>query len=80
MLEKFGPSLYSAEGQTVSFFGFPYPTRMAVARLSDESVWVWSPIALTDDLARAVESIEPNPAWAIDIDQVIGIRTRAGTA
>lgn len=39
-----------ADGPTVSFFGFPYPTRMAVARLSDGSAWVWSPVALTDDL------------------------------
>ena len=43
----------------VSFFGFPYPTRMAVARLSDGNVWVWSPIALTRDLADEVQSIGP---------------------
>jgi len=59
MLEEFGPSLYTAEGPIVSFFGFPYPTRMAVARLFDASVWVWSPIALTEELARAVEAIGP---------------------
>jgi len=50
MLKDFGPSLYIADGPTVSFYGFPYPTRMAVARLSDGSAWVWSPVALTDDL------------------------------
>lgn len=59
MLEEFGPSLYSAEGPTVSFFGFPYPTRMAVVRLSDGSVWVWSPVALTEQLAEEVQSIGP---------------------
>jgi hypothetical protein len=59
MLEHFGPSLYIADGPTVSFFGFPYPTRMAVARLRDGSVWVWSPIALTQELADAVQSIGP---------------------
>jgi hypothetical protein len=59
MLEQFGPSLYVADGPTVSFFGFPYPTRMAVARLSDGSVWVWSPIALTQELADEVQSIGP---------------------
>lgn len=57
MLEQFGSSLYVAQGPTVSFAGFPYPTRMAVARLSDGSVWVWSPIALTPELADAVQSI-----------------------
>ncbi|MDH3639826.1 MAG: DUF4336 domain-containing protein, partial [Gammaproteobacteria bacterium] len=50
MLKDFGPSLYMADGPTVSFYGFPYPTRMAVARLADGSAWVWSPVALTDDL------------------------------
>ena len=59
MLEEFGPSLYVAEGPTVSFLGFPYPTRMAVARLSDGSAWVWSPVALTPELAEAVEAIGP---------------------
>ncbi|MDP6775020.1 MAG: DUF4336 domain-containing protein [Rhodospirillales bacterium] len=59
MLEEFGPSLYVADGPTVSFFGFPYPTRMAVAVLSDGCVWIWSPVALTEELASAVESIGP---------------------
>ena len=59
MLEEFGPSLYVAEGPTVSFYGFPYPTRMAVVRLSDNSAWVWSPVALTDELASEVEAIGP---------------------
>lgn len=59
MLEQFGPSVYVAQGPTVSFAGFPYPTRMAVARLTDGSAWVWSPIALTPELAAAVQSIGP---------------------
>lgn len=59
MLTEFGPSLYVADGPTVLFLGFPYPTRMAVARLTDGSAWVWSPIALTPELERAVDSIGP---------------------
>jgi len=59
MLEPFGPSLYVANGPVVSFFGFPYPTRMAVACLSDGSVWAWSPIALTRALADEVQSLGP---------------------
>jgi hypothetical protein len=59
MLEEFGPSLYLADGPTVPFLGFPYPTRMAVARLADGSAWVWSPVALTPGLARAVDAIGP---------------------
>jgi hypothetical protein len=59
MLEAFGPRLYAADGPAVSFYGFPYPTRMAVAHLSDGSAWVWSPVSLTDDLARAIDAIGP---------------------
>ena len=58
MLKEFGPSLYMADGPTVSFYGFPYPTRMAVARLSDGSAWVWSPVALTDDLVDFMNTFD----------------------
>ena len=59
MLEPFGPSLYVADGPAVSFFGFPYPTRMAVAKLSSGALWIWSPIALSNELAAAVEALSP---------------------
>lgn len=57
VLEEFGPSLYAADGPTVSFHGFPYPTRMAVAQLPDGDLWVWSPIALSEQLVREVEAL-----------------------
>jgi len=57
MLEEFGPSLYVTDGPAVPFFGFPYPTRMAVAGLPDGCAWVWSPVGLTEELAREVEDI-----------------------
>ncbi len=59
MLVPFGKNLYLADGPTVSFYGFPYPTRMAIARLSTGAVWVWSPIALTRELMCAVDAIGP---------------------
>jgi hypothetical protein len=59
MLTAFGQDLYFADGPAVSFYGFPYPTRMAVVRLSSGKTWVWSPIALTEDLAIAVEAVGP---------------------
>jgi hypothetical protein len=59
MLEEFGPSLYVVDGPTVSFLGFPYPTRMVIVRLTDGSAWVWSPVALTPDLERTVNAIGP---------------------
>jgi uncharacterized protein DUF4336 len=59
MLVPFGDDLYLADGPCVSFAGFPYPTRMAVARLSTGRLWVWSPIALTNELAAAVDALGP---------------------
>lgn len=59
MLVPFGQNLYLMDGPTVSFFGFPYPTRMAVARLSRGNAWVWSPVRLTNELADAMEAIGP---------------------
>ena len=56
MFDDFGPSLFVADGPTVSFYGFPYPTRMVVARLSDGSAWVWSPVALTDDIIEFMDT------------------------
>ncbi|MGN6528687.1 MAG: DUF4336 domain-containing protein [Burkholderiaceae bacterium] len=58
-LEPFGPSLYVVEGQPVSFHGFPYPTRMAVARLESGRLWVWSPISLTAELADDIDRLGP---------------------
>lgn len=59
MLREFGPGLFIADGPTVSFLTFPYPTRMAVVKLDDGSSWVWSPVALSPDLERAVDAIGP---------------------
>lgn len=59
MLTAFGENCYFADGPTVSFHGFPYPTRMAVVRLSSNETWVWSPIELTQALADAVEAVGP---------------------
>ena len=59
MLEAFGPALYVADGPSVPFLGIPYPTRMALARLANGDVWVWSPIALTPELEKAVDQLGP---------------------
>jgi len=59
VLATFGPSLYVVDGPHVSFFGFPYPTRMALAPLPTGGLWVWSPVALTPELEREVEALGP---------------------
>jgi hypothetical protein len=58
-LLQFGPEIWTADGPATSFYGFPYPTRMAVIRLSDGSLFVWSPVALSDSLRASVDALGP---------------------
>src|SRR5262245_58729840 len=57
VLQPFGPDIWLCDGAVVSFYGFPYPTRMAAIRMRDGSVFVWSPISLTRQLREDVEAL-----------------------
>lgn len=57
MLQDFGDRIWIANGPNVSVAGFDYPTRMVVIRLADGSLFVWSPIALSQDLRLAVDAL-----------------------
>jgi hypothetical protein len=57
MLKEFGPDIWTADGPRVSVAGFHYPTRMAVIRLSNGSIFIWSPIQLTDSLRADVDAL-----------------------
>ena len=52
MLEKIADKLWLTEGEIVSFYGFPYPTRSLIARFGNGNLWVWSPVKLVDALKR----------------------------
>jgi hypothetical protein len=56
-LAPFGENIWVAEGPTVSFYGFPYPTRMAIVRLTNGELFVWSPIALDQPLRAEVDAL-----------------------
>jgi len=56
-LQEFGEGLWTADGPDVAFFFFPYPTRMAVARLTNGDLWIWSPVALTPELKRETDAL-----------------------
>jgi len=56
-LHPFGPNIWSVEGPVVPFLGFPYSTRMAVIRLSDGELFIWSPIALSNGLRREIDTL-----------------------
>jgi hypothetical protein len=57
MLTLFGHEIWLADGSPVAVAGFHYPTRMAVIRLSDGHLFVWSPIRLTDHLRAEVDAL-----------------------
>jgi hypothetical protein len=59
MLEPLGPDLWFADGGIVSFNGFDYPTRMAVVRLADGGLWLWSPVEKTAALEDEVRALGP---------------------
>jgi hypothetical protein len=49
--------LWIVDGPIVDFYSFPYPTRSLVARLSDGSLWIWSPIHLEPQLREEVDAL-----------------------
>jgi hypothetical protein len=57
MLEAIDDAIWIVDGPVVSFFGFPYPTRMTLVRLTDGGLWVCSPVRLDGDLRAAVERL-----------------------
>ena len=59
VLEQIDQSVWLVEGDTVSFLTFPYSTRMAIVRLADGDLWVWSPTRLDEELAAAVRELGP---------------------
>lgn len=60
MLTAFGARIWTAEGgEVTAAMGFRYPTRMAVIRLSDGGLFVWSPVALSPGLRDEVAALGP---------------------
>ncbi len=56
-LQRIGERLWLADGPNVNFYGFPYPTRMIIAALDNDALWVWSPIALNESLRDEVNHL-----------------------
>lgn len=61
MVTPFGSEFWLCEGPAVTgAAGFKFPTCMAVIRLPDAlGLWVWSPVALTPEIRRAVDALGP---------------------
>ncbi|MBN9267087.1 MAG: DUF4336 domain-containing protein [Hyphomicrobium sp.] len=59
MLTPFDDEIWIADGPEVAVVGFRYPTRMAIIRLSDGNLFIWSPVALTQSLGAAIDALGP---------------------
>lgn len=85
ILRSLDADIWTAEGPIVSFYTFAYPTRMVVVRLADGGLWLWSPIALTDDLVAETTAlgdvrhlVSPNPLHHLYLSQWKAAFPRAG--
>lgn len=59
-LRALSDDLWLAKGPAVTGAGgFRFPTRMAVLRLRDGGLWLWSPVALNAGLRAAVDALGP---------------------
>lgn len=57
LLKQFAKDVWIYEGETVSFHGMPYTTRMTVVRLPDSKLWIHSPSLITGELLLQVQSL-----------------------
>jgi hypothetical protein len=57
MLQELSDNVWLVDGPVTDVVGFRYPTRMAVIRLADGGLFVWSPVALSEPLRAAVDAL-----------------------
>lgn len=58
-LRAIDEGIWLADGDCVSFYGFPYPTRSVVVRLASGDLWFWSPIAFDPALKAELDALGP---------------------
>jgi hypothetical protein len=60
MLQSFAPEFWLVDGPVITAaLGFHYSTRMAVIRLQDGGLFIWSPIALSEELKDQLDILGP---------------------
>jgi len=58
VLKEVGPNIWIVDGPTVeAAAGFHYPTRMAIIRLANRDLVIWSPTATPEDLSAEIEPL-----------------------
>ena len=56
-MENLAKNLWIFNGKSVTFLGLPFSTRMTIIKLSNNELWVHSPIELTEALQQQVDSL-----------------------
>lgn len=56
-LHQMAPDLWTLDGEPISFFSFPYALRMTIIRLADGSLFLHSPVQLSDTRRVMVDSV-----------------------
>lgn len=56
-LEAISDGIWLVEGEIVSFYGFPYPTRAVIVNFDNGDLWVWSPVKLSPELRQSVDRL-----------------------
>jgi hypothetical protein len=56
-LQPIAGDLWIYEGEVVSFYGFPFPTRMSVIRLHGDRLWIHSPEKLNSGLKKELSAL-----------------------
>lgn len=57
--------LWLVDGPVVRAYGFPFPTRMAIARLSSGGLWLWSPVHLTEAIRQEIRTLG-DPLYVVE--------------
>ena len=58
-LESFAEDIWLANGPRVRFVAVSLPTRMIVVKLGDGSLWINSPVAVSDETLNRIQAIGP---------------------
>ena len=58
-IHEFAPDILLVDGPIVRDFGFPFPTRMAVIRLRNGSLWIDSPVPVSTEILTRIQALGP---------------------
>ncbi|MCG8335912.1 MAG: DUF4336 domain-containing protein [Proteobacteria bacterium] len=53
----FGKNIWTVEGGIVKMFTIPFETRMTIIKLSDDSLWVHSPITMNTGIRQKIDEL-----------------------